>query len=378
MTQRKIAIVHGLKQGGAHRRLVETLHSLSDEIQEFTLSDADTCTPDAVVVKVWTIAKRLPHIVRPPFRYLDYVLRRFAYFKLSRAIDAWGPDAVFMNPCHILKSPTVSKPQLAKAVFWLDELPRSLEMDELRSTTRPLTRGIYAPLREFERWSNRRIIKASAVVLTNSRYMADLISEVYERPVIPEKCGVSAEFSCVSDNEKRNYIISVGSLIPGKGHDLTIKGLGQSGLNLDLVIVTHRPNHDEIERLNDIASQVGVTVSFEFGVSDSELAKLYRSALFTSYLAALEPFGLVSIESQACGTPALVSQEGGLMETILEGQTGLSVRRNVNDVARAMIQIASWAATAETRRACCDFGQSWHWEETAESVSRHLERIKNA
>lgn len=378
MTQRKIAIVHGLKQGGAHRRLVETLRFLSDETQEFTLSDADACTPDAVVVKVWKIAELLPHIVRPPFRYLDYVLRRFAYFKLSREIDAWDPDAVFMNPCHTLKSPTLSKQQLAKSVFWLDELPRSLEMDEFRRTTRPLTRGIYGPLRKFERWSNRRVINASSVVLTSSRYMADLISKVYGRPVIPEKCGVSAEFRCDALDEKKNYIVSVGSLIPGKGHDLTIQGLGKSGLNLDLVIVTHRPNHDEIERLSDIASHVDVNVSFEFGVSDSELASLYRRALFTSYLATLEPFGLVSIESQACGTPALVSREGGLVETILDGQTGLSVPREVNDVARAMIQMSSWAASVETRRACCNFGQSWDWEETAEAVSRHLELTHNA
>lgn len=378
MTEKKVAVVHGLKQGGAHRRLVETLRFLPDGIQEFTLSDADTCTPDAVVVKVWKIAERLPHIVRPPFRYLDYFLRRIAYVRLRRKIDAWGPDAVFMNPCRRLKSPTLSRQQLSKTVFWLDELPRTLELEEFRSATRPLTRSIYAPLRVLERRTNRRIVKACSVVLSSSRYMANLISDVYNRPVVPEKCGVSPEFRCNSTDERKNYIISVGSLIPGKGHDLTIKGLGQSELNLDVVIVTHRPNQGEIERLSDIAFQAGVKVFFEFGISDSQLANLYQGAVFTSYLATLEPFGLVSIESQACGTPALVSREGGLIETILDGQTGLSVPRNVDEVASAMIQISSWAAIRETRQACCEFGQSWSWEETAESVSRHLECAQNA
>jgi len=38
-----------------------------------------------------------------------------------------------------------------------------------------------------------------------------------------------------------------------------------------------------------------------------------------------EPFGRVSIEAQACGTPVLASRIGGLPESLLEGQSGLLV-----------------------------------------------------
>lgn len=371
----KTAVVHGLNLGGAHRRLSETLPYLEGEIQEFVLDDADPCTESPIVVRTFGIANRLPHLLRPPFRYLDFVSRRMAYRRLSRAIRDWCPEAVFISPCRVLKSPPLDPDILRRSVFWLDELSRSLEVEEFKRNTRLLTRGIYGPLRFMVRRINNRVLAEVAVVLTSSKYMADLISKVYNRPVVPEKCGVSQQFSCVPETKKQGHVISVGSLIPGKGHDLTIESLGKSGLGLSLVIVTHRPVESEIKRLLGLAEQAGIEVTFQFGISDGELAELFRSAVFTSYLATMEPFGLVSIESQACGTPALVSREGGLPETIIDGVTGISVARNVESAAAAMREIALWSNIPETHKACCDFGKSWQWSATASNVADHLRKV---
>lgn len=371
----KIAIVHSLQRGGAYRRLEETVRYMPSGLQEFALSDADCCTSNPIVVNVLSVADRLPHLLRPVFRYVDFALRRIAYFRLGRRISAWSPDSIFMNPCRKFKSPTLRSSHLRKTVFWLDELHRSLEMDEFKNTTRSLTRPVYAPLRYLVRRANRRVIGQTNVVMTSSHYMGRLISDVYHRDVLPEYCGVSREFTCSGDSRDGAYVISVGSLIPGKGHDLVIQGLGMSGLELSLVIVTHRPNEDEIQRLKLIADSVGVEVTFQFGVSDAELATLYRGAIFTAYLATLEPFGLVSIESQACGTPALVSREGGLPETIKEGRTGRSTPRTVEDVAQAMREVASWSGRTDIKQECCEFGATWDWKKTAESVLRQLENV---
>ena len=375
MSLGRVAIVHGLRRGGAHRRLHETIPFWELEIKEFILSDADACTSNPEIVKVWSLSDQLPQLLRPPIRYVDFFLRRLAYNRLSRKVRSWEPDAVFINPCRSLKSPPLEAKILKKSVFWLDELPRSLEIDEFKNTTRPLTRAIYAPLRYLLRRNNRKVLANIPIVLTSSEYMANLISNVYRRPVFPEKCGVSREFFCNSETIKQNHVISVGSLIPGKGHDLTIESLGKSGLGLSLVIVTHHPVESEMRRLNHIANRVGIDVTFQFGISDRELAELFRSAVFTSYLATLEPFGLVSIESQACGTPALVSKEGGLPETIIDGVTGLSVVRDIESVAAAMHEIAQWSIAPEMQQKCCDFGKSWQWSATAESVARHLEQV---
>jgi glycosyltransferase involved in cell wall biosynthesis len=375
MTIEMIAVVHGLRRGGAHRRLTETLSYVETPYQEFILSDADPFTSTPIVVRVWNLADRLPAFVRPPLRYLDFVQRRVAYKLLSRKIRKWQPSVVFMNPCHLFKSPALEPKLLQMSVLWLDELPKSLEIEALKKTTRPSTRLIYGPLRALLRRNNRVVIGNAAVVLTSSNYMADLMMKVYRRKVIPEKCGVSRDFTDNPEATRQSYVISVGSLIPGKGHDLALEGIGKSGLNLSLVIVTHRPVETEIERLRSVADRMGVDVTFRFGITDGELAALYQSAAFTSYLSTLEPFGLVSIESQACGTPALVSQEGGLPETIVNGVTGRSVERNVDLVADAMLEVFEWSKQPTTRVACRDFGQSWQWSLTASSVLAHLENV---
>jgi len=375
MTIERIAVVHGLRRGGAHRRLTETLSYVETPYQEFILSDAEPFTSTPIVVRVWNLADRLPAVVRPPLRYLDFVQRRVAYKRLSRKIRKWQPSVVFMNPCRSFKSPPLEPKLLKRTVFWLDELPRSLEIEEFKTTTRPFTRIVYGPLRALLRRNNRVVVAKSAVILTSSKYMADLIMKVYQRSVIPEKCGVGHDFTDNPAATRQSYVISVGSLIPGKGHDLALEGIGKSGLNLSLVIVTHRPVETEIERLRAVADRVGVDVSFRFGITDGELAALYQSAAFTSYLSTLEPFGLVSIESQACGTPALVSQEGGLPETIINGVTGRSVERNVDLVADAMLEVFEWSNQRTTRVVCRDFGQSWQWSLTASSVLAHLEHV---
>lgn len=57
-------------------------------------------------------------------------------------------------------------------------------------------------------------------------------------------------------------------------------------------------------------------------VSHDELKELYSNALFTAFPFTEEPFGLVPVESMACGTPVLTYARQGPGETVLDGLTG--------------------------------------------------------
>lgn len=57
-------------------------------------------------------------------------------------------------------------------------------------------------------------------------------------------------------------------------------------------------------------------------VSHDALADLYSHALFTAFPFTEEPFGLVPVESMACGTPVLTYRAQGPGETVLDGITG--------------------------------------------------------
>ena len=151
---------------------------------------------------------------------------------------------------------------------------------------------------------------------------------------------MSERFRPPAGPSPRKHLLSVGNLIPTKGHDLVIAAAGRAGLELPVVIVSHKSNPDEERRLQGIADRSGVTLDLRIGPDDDELVELYQSARVTLYLSIREPFGLVSTEAQACGSPVVVSDEGGLPESIVPGVTGWAVARDA----------AAWRPSGRLRR----------------------------
>jgi glycosyltransferase involved in cell wall biosynthesis len=52
------------------------------------------------------------------------------------------------------------------------------------------------------------------------------------------------------------------------------------------------------------------------------------------YTSQLEPFGFAPLEANACGTPVIALQEGGVKETIIHGKNGFLSNRNPKNIAK--------------------------------------------
>ena len=57
-------------------------------------------------------------------------------------------------------------------------------------------------------------------------------------------------------------------------------------------------------------------------VTDEALRELYRGARAV-LMPGVEDFGIVPVEAMACGRPVVVYAEGGGVETVVDGETGL-------------------------------------------------------
>jgi glycosyltransferase involved in cell wall biosynthesis len=202
------------------------------------------------------------------------------------------------------------------------------------------------------RRDDRAAIDAATLVATNSPYSAAGILAAYGRHAQVVPPGIAEVFAPSSEWIPPQHILSVGTLIPSKGHDVAAQAIGRAGIDLPLVIVTPRANAVEEQRLRQLAAEVGVRLHIRVAVSDHELAQLYRSAFVTMYLARAEPLGLVSLESQACGTPVIVADEGGLGGTVLDSVTGYRVRRDAEAASHRLAQLNSGHRREQMARQC--------------------------
>jgi mannosylfructose-phosphate synthase len=136
-------------------------------------------------------------------------------------------------------------------------------------------------------------------------------------------------------------VFALGRLAPNKGYDLLIRGMAPvfqrvPDARLVLAIGGMQMNDDEqvqLAALKQLAADLGMTdrVLFHSYIPDDELANYYRAADIFALCSRYEPFGMTAIEAMACGTPTVITTEGGLWEQVTWGVEALYANPNDTD-----------------------------------------------
>ncbi len=124
--------------------------------------------------------------------------------------------------------------------------------------------------------------------------------------------------------------------------------------------------------LAQLAVDLGIddVVRFVPPVTQSTLADWYAAATLVCVPSYNESFGLVAVESQACGTPVVAAAVGGLTTAVRDGVSGLLVEgHRPDDYARAMARLVDDPALRDrlARGAVAQAAQ-FGWERTAEAT----------
>src|SRR5262249_29199433 len=128
-------------------------------------------------------------------------------------------------------------------------------------------------------------------------------------------------------------LLFVGRIQPLKAPDILLRAAALLAADPELrrrllVLVVGAPSGTglaEPESLKRLAGHLGISELVRFLPPEpaEELADLYRAADVTVVPSYNESFGLVALESQACGTPVVAAAVGGLPTAVSAGVSGL-------------------------------------------------------
>jgi len=129
----------------------------------------------------------------------------------------------------------------------------------------------------------------------------------------------------------RRLILFVGRLDPIKRVEILFSAFKQiDDQIIRLMIIGGESGDENLDRLKLLAKNLKISGRVSFlGQRDQKILPFYYSAAELVIVpSSYESFGLVALESMACGTPLVASKVGGLAVLISDGQTGFSVPPN--------------------------------------------------
>ncbi len=175
-------------------------------------------------------------------------------------------------------------------------------------------------------------------IITNSQNTQRRIKKYYKRDaavVYPPVQTASYYFE-----KNKDYWLSVNRLYPEKRIWLQLEAFRNlPDEKLKIVGGYSRGDHAEknLKFLSDIPSNVELLGM----VSEDELLRLYAQCKGLVTTAQDEDFGLTPVEAMASGKPVVAVREGGYLESIIDGETGLLVKPEVPDIMEAIKKISA-------------------------------------
>lgn len=186
--------------------------------------------------------------------------------------------------------------------------------DYLRNEIRnPVLRKFVRSLVPIFRWSDRRQAEKVDLFLANSKNVQRRIRDCYGRDSVVVYPPVDVERFQVSEKSEDFFVI-VSRLVAYKRIDLAVQAFTKAGRKL--VIIGDGPDRRRLEVM------AGPTVEFLGRAPNKTVTE--KMATCRGYIfPGSEDFGITPVEAQACGKPVIAFREGGALETVLDGKTGV-------------------------------------------------------
>ena len=303
----------------------------------------------------------------------------------AQRVDRQGYDVIFTHDCQLVLVPDILRYLRHPAVHYCHAATSA----SARSAE-PGSPGVgfvqqakhlyYAPARQaYPRLRFRqagRNLRAAGRVLTNSRFAAAELHDAFGVTAHVCTLGVDTAIFRPLGLPRERFVLSVGAVHANKGYRFLLQALGRlpQSQRPALVIAANSADPAELAAIHALAVDLGVDLVVRNVAAAAEMVELHNRAAAFVYCPVREPWGLAVVEAMACAAPVVAVSEGGVAESVADGETGFLTSRDTNAFAAALARVLSDPVLAARLGAggVAHARSQFTWDATVDCLEKHL------
>ena len=283
--------------------------------------------------------------------------------EVAAEIHAGGFDLLLAHPCRTYAAAWVGRHVLLPKALYLQEpyrqsheaapdLPWLSAPAPAPGRSKPTLRaalGHAAAVREKRERARHEVANARAfdVVLVNSLFSRESLLRLYGLDARVCRLGVSTERFVDQMLPRESLVVGMGAIYPHKNVMLAVRSVAaMPPPRPKLVWVGNLAVPLYVEELRAAAAAGGVEFETRVMASDEQIVELLNRAGVMAYAPRLEPFGYAPLEAGACGLAVVAVAEGGVRETVTDGENGLLVEHDPAAMAQGLGRVLGDPALA--------------------------------
>lgn len=175
----------------------------------------------------------------------------------------------------------------------------------------------------------------------------------------------------IRPSDTKSDLIFGGRLLKHKNVDLLIKSIGylaKKNSKIKCIIVGEGPERKSLEKLTKELKLTKNITFVDFLPDQNDLYSLFKSSKVFVFPSTREGFGIVALEANACGIPAVVvNHKDNATKDLINKKNGLIVTINEKNISNAVFQLLKHPIGRDD---CIYSSKQFDWDEISNGIER--------
>lgn len=337
----KIAVFYNLSFGGAKRVVqehVKGLVKLGHTVDLYTTdSNSDIFDPSLFASSTfkYSLDNRIKFKIlgRLYNDYENFILLKNLHHRIAQDINKKKYDVVLVHPDHLTQAPFLLRFLKRPNAYYCQEPLRIAYEYSLKFTENvgAVKKMYELTTRNIRKKIDQENTRSATITIASCFHVRERMISAYN--VFPKViyCGVDDKIFRPKNIPKKNQVFFVGS------KNVSIDGYDLAEGAIKFIPAKIRPKLHVVSWKKSNGERL----------SEEELVTIYNESIATISSSRFETFGLVPLESMACGIPVIATNVSGHRETVLDGKTGFLVDFDPKEFAKKIEYIIKNKSEAE-------------------------------